>query len=65
VADWLETDRTGFICGSTADGLAEGILAASRLIREGRYRITSRLEELDEGKLMSEVLTLYRQLASR
>jgi glycosyltransferase involved in cell wall biosynthesis len=65
VADWLEPDRTGFVCAATPDALAEGVLAASRLIREGRYRITSRLEELDEGKLMSEVLTLYRQLASR
>ena len=65
VADWLETDRTGFVCASTPEALADGVRAASRLIREGRYRITSRLEQLDEGRLMSEVLTLYRQLASR
>ena len=65
VADWLEPDRTGFVCAPTPEALAQGIVAAGRLIREGRYRITSRLEQLDEGKLMSEVLTLYRQLASR
>jgi hypothetical protein len=38
---------------------------ASRLIREGRYEPTTRLEQLDEGRLMSEVLTIYRQLAAR
>jgi glycosyltransferase involved in cell wall biosynthesis len=65
VVDWLETDRTGFVCATTPEALADGVRAASRLIREGRYRVTGRLEELDEGKLMSEVLTLYRQLASR
>ena len=65
VADWLEADRTGFVCAATAEALADGVRAASRLIREGRYRVTSRLEQLDEGRLMSEVLTLYRQLASR
>ena len=65
VADWLEADRTGFVCAATPEALADGVRAASRLIREGRYRVTSRLEQLDEGRLMSEVLTLYRQLASR
>ena len=65
VADWLEADRTGFVCAATPEALAEGVRAAEPLIREGRYRITSRLEQLDEGRLMSEVLTLYRQLASR
>ena len=65
VPDWLEADRTGFVCAATAEALADGVRAASRLIREGRYRVTSRLELLDEGRLMSEVLTLYRQLASR
>jgi len=28
-------------------------------------RPSTRLEQLDEGRLMSEVLTIYRQLASR
>jgi glycosyltransferase involved in cell wall biosynthesis len=65
VADWLEHDRTGFICASTAEALAEGVQAASRLIREGRYQPTSRLEQLDETRLMSDVLSLYRQLAVR
>jgi glycosyltransferase involved in cell wall biosynthesis len=36
VADWLEPDRTGFICDATAEALADGVRAASRLIREGR-----------------------------
>lgn len=65
VADWLEPDRTGFVCAATPEALAAGILAARQLIQDGRYRVTSRLEALDEGRLMSEVLTLYRQLASR
>jgi glycosyltransferase involved in cell wall biosynthesis len=65
VADWLEKDRTGFICDATADALASGVRQASRLIREGRYEPTTRLEQLDEGRLMSEVLTIYRQLAAR
>ena len=65
VADWLEHDRTGFICASTAEALAEGVRAAGRVIREGRDRPTSRLEQLDETRLMSDVLTLYRQLAVR
>jgi glycosyltransferase involved in cell wall biosynthesis len=65
VADWLEPDRTGFVCAATPEALAEGVRAAGGLIREGRYRITSRLEQLDEGRLMSDVLTLYRQLAAR
>ena len=65
VADWLEKDRTGFICAPEPEALAAGVQAAARLIREGRYQPTSRLGQLDEGRLMSEVLTLYRQLATR
>jgi glycosyltransferase involved in cell wall biosynthesis len=65
VPDWLEPDRTGYVCDATPEALAEGVRAASRLIREGRYRVTGRLEQLDEGRLMNEVLTLYRQLAAR
>ena len=65
VADWLEKDRTGFICATTPEALADGVRAAGRLIEDGRYRPSTRLEQLDEGRLMSEVLTIYRQLASR
>ena len=65
VADWLESHRTGFICGSTPEALADGVRAASALIREGRYRSSSHLDRLDESRLMSEVITLYRQLAAR
>jgi len=65
VADWLEKDRNGFICDADPAALATGVRAASRLIRDGRYQPTSRLDKLDEGRLMSEVLTLYRQLATR
>ena len=65
VVDWLENDRTGFIVDGTPAALAAGVRAAGRLIEEGRYRPTTRLEQLDEGRLMSEVLTIYRRLASR
>lgn len=65
VADWLEEDRTGFICDPTPAALAEGVRCASRLIEEGRYVVTSRLEALDEDRIMGEVITLYRQLAAR
>ena len=30
VADWLEADRTGFVCAATAEALADGVRAASR-----------------------------------
>lgn len=63
VADWIDHDRTGFICDSTPDSLAEGVRLATRLIEEGRYRPTRRVEELDESRLMNQVITVYRQLA--
>lgn len=65
VADWLERDRTGYVCEARPEALAAGIRAASRLITEGCYRASSRMDQLDEGRLMSDVLTLYRQLATR
>ena len=65
VADWLENERTGFVCGSTPEALADGVRAAATLIRAGRYRPSSHRDRLDESRLMSEVITLYRQLAAR
>jgi glycosyltransferase involved in cell wall biosynthesis len=65
IADWLEHDRTGFICPAKPEALAAGVRRATRLIEDGRYHPTRRLEQLDEGRLMREVLTLYRQLATR
>lgn len=65
VADWLEHDRTGFLCEPEPEALAEGARRAARLIEEGRYRQTTRLDRLDEGRLMSEVIGLYRRLAAR
>lgn len=65
VADWLERDRTGYVCEAHPEALAAGIRAASRLIVQGCYQASSRMDRLDEGRLMSDVLTLYRQLAAR
>lgn len=63
VGDWLDHDRTGFICESAAESLADGVTQATRLIEEGRYQPTRRLEQLDESRLMNQVITVYRQLA--
>jgi glycosyltransferase involved in cell wall biosynthesis len=65
VADWLEPGRTGFVCGSATEPLADGVQAATALIRERRYRVSSHMDRLDESRLMNEVITLYRQLAAR
>jgi hypothetical protein len=65
VADWLEQDRTGFICEAKPESLAAGVRRARRLIEENRYRPTQRPARLDESRLMGEVLSLYRQLAMR
>ena len=43
VADWLDEDATGFVCGSTPDELALGVLRATRLIEEGRYVHTAKI----------------------
>lgn len=63
VADWLEHDRTGFVCAADPESLAEGVRRATKLIEEGRYRPSTRLEQLDESRLMNQVITVYRQLA--
>jgi glycosyltransferase involved in cell wall biosynthesis len=63
VGDWLEPDRTGFVCASDPESLAQGVRLATRLIEEGRYRPTRNLEALDESRLMQQVISVYRQLA--
>jgi glycosyltransferase involved in cell wall biosynthesis len=65
VADWLDEDKTGFICGSTPAELAEGVRRAACLVREGRYAHTSKIDRLDETAIMDEVLDLYRCLGTR
>jgi glycosyltransferase involved in cell wall biosynthesis len=63
VGDWLESDRTGFVCASDPESLAQGVRLATKLIEEGRYRPTRNLEALDESRLMQQVISVYRQLA--
>ena len=63
VDDWLDPEATGFVCASTPESLAEGVRHASMLIEEGRYHATRHISELDESRLMSQVITVYRQLA--
>ena len=65
VEDWLDEDATGFVCGGTPEELAAGVLRATRLIEEGRYRHTEKIRRLDEAAIMDEVLDLYRCLATR
>jgi glycosyltransferase involved in cell wall biosynthesis len=65
VADWLDEDRTGFVCAGDAQGLAEGVRRAARLIEAGGYRHTAKIRRLDEGAIMDEVLDLYRCLSAR
>lgn len=60
---WLEEERTGFVCRAEPEALAWGVRRASALIRSGGYRPTRHLEELAEGRIMGELLTLYRRLA--
>jgi glycosyltransferase involved in cell wall biosynthesis len=64
IADWLEHDRTGFICDQSAESLAQGVRAATRLIREGRYGASASLDAMDEAAIMAVVLQLYRRLAA-
>lgn len=62
VPDWVDEDATGFVCDATPDSLAEGCIEATRLILEGRYKPTDRLNDLSEDAIMSEVMRLYRRL---
>jgi glycosyltransferase involved in cell wall biosynthesis len=65
VADWLDEDRTGFVCASEPEDLAEGVRRAARLIEAGGYLHTAKIRRLDEGAIMDEVLDLYRCLSAR
>jgi len=62
VPDWIDEDMTGFIREPTAESLADGVLAATRLIEEGRYRHTERMAALSEEAIMGRVMQLYRHL---
>ncbi|MFO1036970.1 MAG: glycosyltransferase family 4 protein [Geminicoccaceae bacterium] len=64
VADWLDVDRTGFVCDATPVSLAMGVRRAARLVREGRYRHTEKIAMLDEEAIMGEVMHLYRRLSA-
>lgn len=63
VGDWLDPEQTGFVCEASPECLADGVRLAARLVEEGRYQPTRRLEQLDESRLMNQVITVYRQLA--
>ena len=65
VADWLDEDATGFVCAPTAGDLAAGVRRAARLVVEGRYHHTERVQRLDERRIMGELVDLYRSLARR
>jgi glycosyltransferase involved in cell wall biosynthesis len=64
VGDWLEPERTGFVCAPDASALADGVRAATRLILEGRYGAVERLAALEATAHLEQVLTLYRRLAA-
>ena len=65
VDDWLDEGCTGFVCAGDAQGLADGVRRAARLIEAGGYRHTAKIRRLDEGAIMDEVLDLYRCLSTR
>ncbi len=65
VADWLDEDRTGYVCASEPKDLAEGVRRAARLVEACGYRHTAKIRRLDEGAIMDEVLDLYRCLSAR
>jgi glycosyltransferase involved in cell wall biosynthesis len=64
VADWVEPERTGWVCAANPMALAAGVRAATRLILEGRYGQGPPPEALDEREIMDRVLRLYRWLAA-
>lgn len=65
VADWLDEDATGWVRPPDPEALADAIRQAAALVREGRYRHTERMQQLDEGRIMGELVDLYRSLATR
>lgn len=64
VADWIDQERSGMICEHSADALGQGVLATTRIIREGRYAQGTQIEAMDEQAIMAQVLRLYRRLAA-
>lgn len=62
VPDWIDENRTGFVCEHTAESLADGVIEATRLLLEGRYKATDKLDALSEDAIMIEVVQLYRRL---
>lgn len=64
VADWVEPERTGWVCAPSAPALAAGVRAATRLILEGRYGESAAPPATDERAVMERVLRLYRWLAA-
>ena len=62
VPDWLDEDRTGFVCAPEPVSLAAGVRRATRLVLEGRYGQARTTRPLDERAIMTEVLRLYRRL---
>ena len=65
VTDWLDEDKTGFVCRPDAAELAQSVRRATRLIEDQRYSHTDRLKSLNERQIMGEVMDLYRFLASK
>ena len=64
VADWLEHDRTGFVCARRR-GTGRRRPGGQPADPRGPLPAPAGMEQLDESRLMSDVLTLYRQLAAR
>ena len=64
VALWIEPGCNGFICGTTPSSLADGAEAAIALVRDQRYRVGSKLDQLDETAIMQRMLGLYQRLAA-
>ncbi len=59
---WVEEGRNGYICPMEAGALADGVCAASRLVREGRVRRSNRVLAGAEEEVMGRVVELYRRL---
>ncbi|GBD41444.1 Glycogen synthase [bacterium HR39] len=59
---WVEEGETGFVRPAEAGALADAVLEAARLVREGRIRPSRKLAALGERDFMAPVLELYRGL---
>ncbi len=62
VRSWIEEGETGFVRPAEAGALADAVLAAARLVREGRVRPSRILAALGERDFTGPVLGLYRHL---